>query len=341
MEWYKASNQIIDNSTLRLVSKFAGVKHCETVATFHSLLERCAKNNSEIFADFDFYKDEISLQLDIKKESVEAIFKALEKFNIVQEEVLLLWQGYQAPTSTARVQKHRKKKKEEEEKSNVTKQNETLHETLRNARNVSETDVTKKRKEKNIKKNKQKKVSEVEEKTEKKEKKSELEIPLWIDRNLWEEFLKVRKSLKAVHSEIALKSIIKKLTEYKAEGYNPNEIILKSIRSSWKDVFKPSSKESQIEAKEGAKSDEEVWKEIENDPKRKNSYHYQTLNITAAEYRNWMMGTRIKREGRVITFIAPSDFYRARLEYNLHSKLLFGLKSIGVNKLIYETEVEN
>jgi len=62
-------------------------------------------------------------------------------------------------------------------------------------------------------------------------------IPDWIDRELWDAFLEVRKKCKAASTEYALSLIIKDLEKYKASGDDPNEILKKSIMSSWKGVF--------------------------------------------------------------------------------------------------------
>lgn len=64
-------------------------------------------------------------------------------------------------------------------------------------------------------------------------------IPEWINQESWKEFLNIRKKLKAVNSDIALKKILNKLTKFKDAGYNPNEIIDSSITGGWKDIYQP------------------------------------------------------------------------------------------------------
>ena len=65
------------------------------------------------------------------------------------------------------------------------------------------------------------------------------EIPDWIDAKLWDDFIEIREAKKAVNSERAISIILKKLETWKAEGYDPNEIIQSSVVGAWKDVFKP------------------------------------------------------------------------------------------------------
>jgi len=62
-------------------------------------------------------------------------------------------------------------------------------------------------------------------------------IPDWIDKELWEGFLEVRKEKKAASTEYALSLIIKDLEKFKAAGDNPNEVLKRSITNSWKGVF--------------------------------------------------------------------------------------------------------
>src|SRR5262249_42722889 len=61
--------------------------------------------------------------------------------------------------------------------------------------------------------------------------------PDWIDSQTWEEFLKVRKKLRAVNTARALNELIKSLQERREAGENVEAIINQSIVNSWKDVF--------------------------------------------------------------------------------------------------------
>jgi len=67
-------------------------------------------------------------------------------------------------------------------------------------------------------------------------------IPQGVDKDLWNDFLLIRKKKKAVNSERALKVIVGKLEAFSLEGFNPSEIITTSIENSWKTVYKPKEK---------------------------------------------------------------------------------------------------
>ncbi len=64
-------------------------------------------------------------------------------------------------------------------------------------------------------------------------------LPAYLDRELWDAYLEVRKKLKAVNSERAIKSLLKQLDAFDAQGFDCNRIIDTSIRNSWKDVYAP------------------------------------------------------------------------------------------------------
>ena len=61
-------------------------------------------------------------------------------------------------------------------------------------------------------------------------------LPDFVDRSLWIDFMEIRRKKKAVQSESALKSIVKKL---EVMGDDANESLRTSIESSWKSVFPP------------------------------------------------------------------------------------------------------
>ena len=64
-------------------------------------------------------------------------------------------------------------------------------------------------------------------------------IPLGVEPGLWEEFLSMRKTLKAVNSDRAITALTNKIEKFGQQNHDVNEIIEKSLVSSWKDVYKP------------------------------------------------------------------------------------------------------
>jgi hypothetical protein len=74
-------------------------------------------------------------------------------------------------------------------------------------------------------------------------------IPIWLDQNLWNSFMEVRKKLKAVQSNKAIELLLSKLEDFKARGLDTNQIIRNSIENSWKGLFEP--KQNQNSTSEG------------------------------------------------------------------------------------------
>ena len=64
-------------------------------------------------------------------------------------------------------------------------------------------------------------------------------LPDWINQELWDGFMEVRKGLRAKNTDVAIKALINKLTKFRSSGFDPNEAISNSIESSWKGVFEP------------------------------------------------------------------------------------------------------
>lgn len=64
----------------------------------------------------------------------------------------------------------------------------------------------------------------------------EIFLPKDISNELWKEFKKYRIKMKAPLSDYAEKLMVKKLVKFKAEGYNPIDLINKTIERGWKDI---------------------------------------------------------------------------------------------------------
>jgi len=67
------------------------------------------------------------------------------------------------------------------------------------------------------------------------------ELPDYVDADLFKDYLSVRKKIKAVNSDRAINSLIKKLVGFKDDGHDINEIIENAIVGSWKNLYPPKS----------------------------------------------------------------------------------------------------
>jgi uncharacterized protein YdaU (DUF1376 family) len=64
-----------------------------------------------------------------------------------------------------------------------------------------------------------------------------LPIPDFVEIENWNNYLEVRKGLKAKNTVQAIKALATQLKKLVAEGFDANEVVLQSIRSSWKDLY--------------------------------------------------------------------------------------------------------
>lgn len=61
----------------------------------------------------------------------------------------------------------------------------------------------------------------------------------YIEDDLWDEFLAIRKKVKAVNSPRALKTLINKIEKFYHQGHNVNALVETAVVNSWKDIYLP------------------------------------------------------------------------------------------------------
>lgn len=61
--------------------------------------------------------------------------------------------------------------------------------------------------------------------------------PESVNPETWDAFIEIRKGLKAKNTLPAIKALITQLNKLQAAGHDPNEVVMQSIRSSWKDLY--------------------------------------------------------------------------------------------------------
>ena len=71
-----------------------------------------------------------------------------------------------------------------------------------------------------------------------------LPIPDFVNLENWNDFIEVRKGLKAKNTIQAMKALITQLKKLVADGFDADEVVLQSIRASWKDLYPIKNKPS-------------------------------------------------------------------------------------------------
>jgi len=87
-----------------------------------------------------------------------------------------------------------------------------------------------------------------------------INLPIYIDEELFNDFWSMRKKLKAVNSDKALQLLITKFEQFKANGEDPNKAIERSIENSWKSIFPDRSKNETYQQSNKPKSNtQQFW----------------------------------------------------------------------------------
>jgi hypothetical protein len=72
---------------------------------------------------------------------------------------------------------------------------------------------------------------------EDKNKPKEIILPEFINREKWDAYMEIREKKKATPTPRAIELLIEKLTKFKADGDDPNEVLEESIMNNWTGVF--------------------------------------------------------------------------------------------------------
>jgi uncharacterized protein YdaU (DUF1376 family) len=65
------------------------------------------------------------------------------------------------------------------------------------------------------------------------------ELPDWLNKTDWNDFVEMRKKLKKPMTDRAVKLMISKLETMKNKGIDTSEVLQKSILANWSDVYEP------------------------------------------------------------------------------------------------------
>ena len=79
----------------------------------------------------------------------------------------------------------------------------------------------------------------LEKRREETEKKVDIEIPDWIPKDDWNDFVAMRKQIKKPMTDRAIKIILGKLENMKTRGINISLVLQNSIANNWQDVYEP------------------------------------------------------------------------------------------------------
>ncbi len=95
-------------------------------------------------------------------------------------------------------------------------------------------------------------------------------LPENLDAELWNDFLELRKKLKAPNTHRALAGLAKKLFDLQAKGYDCNEIVQTAYENGWKSFYEPKQQQANKQYKpyntptmQTLNTDVNVWDMVE------------------------------------------------------------------------------
>ena len=222
MKWFRFYNDAIADSKLRLLA-FEDRWHYVAVLCMKSsgLLDQ--KKN-------ELRERRIASDLGLTLQEAEQVKRRLMEVELVSKD----WQPkswdkrqYKHDNNAERQKEYRERKKQKDQGLNDDDSNVSKTSPLRNAHvTVTGTDT------------------DTDTDTERDKDHRQQAVSLGVSEDLWDEYIKTRKRLKASNTPLALTTLINKLKKAADQGISPQELIEKANESGWKTVYPPEKQDS-------------------------------------------------------------------------------------------------
>lgn len=218
MQWFRMYNEIVDNYKVKLLPPddrwyFVAILSC--------------KSQGVLDCDPELLEEVLQVKLGVTKDQLKAIQSSLLRVKLIDEKYQPIgWDERQfvSDNSSVRSRKLREKSKVRQDAT-----------TLQRCKNVSATppDTETETETETESEQKQKRRKEIE------AKKIILArvAALGIDMDLWDEFLRTRKRLKASNSALGLKTLLTEIEKLVKLGEDATELVERSNSNGWKSVF--------------------------------------------------------------------------------------------------------
>ena len=118
----------------------------------------------------------------------------------------------------------------------------------------------------------------------------DLELPDFVNKETWAEFVQMRKEIKKKLTPTACKQIFRDMTKWHGDGINANDCLVNSIRGNWQGVFPPTKQKNEPTSKSSvdfvADNDLESWAKRNGAPGPKQQIGYD-YNKYRADLTTW------------------------------------------------------
>jgi len=217
VQWFRLYNDIVDNHKIRMLA-FEDRWHFIAILACHS---------QELGGGDEFFERSLAIKLGVQVRELEEIQRRLMDVNLIDANWIPKgWDDRQflSDNSHARVKKYREKQRLSKSVTDVKRDcNVTV--TVQDTETETVTDTESEQKQKRRKEIEAKKIilARV--------------AALGIDMDLWDEFLRTRKRLKASNSALGLKTLLTEIEKLVKLGEDATELVERSNSNGWKSVF--------------------------------------------------------------------------------------------------------
>ena len=217
MQWFRLYNDIVDNHKIRMLA-FEDRWHFIAIMACHS---------QELGGGDEFFERSLAIKLGFQLRELEEIQRRLMDVNLIDANWIPIgWDDRQflSDNSKARVKKYREKQRLSK---SVTEVKRDCNVTVTVQDTDTDTDTDTEQKQNKSISNQEKKIilARV--------------AALGIDSDLWDEYLKTRKRLKATNTPRGLRTLLGRIEKFVSQGRDATAMIEEANAQGWKTVYEP------------------------------------------------------------------------------------------------------
>ena len=216
MQWFRLYNDIVDNHKIRMLA-FEDRWHFIAIMACHS-----AGLSS---TDNEFFERSLAVKLGVQLRELDEIKRRLIEVNLIDVNWTPMgWDDRQflSDDSQARVKKYREKQRLSKSVTNVKRDcnvSVTVQET------DTDTDTEQKQNKSIVNQERKIILARV--------------AALGIDQELWDEYIKTRKRLKATNTPRGLRTLLGRIEKFVSQGRDATAMIEEANAQGWKTVYEP------------------------------------------------------------------------------------------------------
>lgn len=215
MQWFRLYNDIVDNHKIRMLA-FEDRWHFIAIMACHS---------QELGGGDEFFERSLAIKLGVQVRELEEIQRRLMDVNLIDANWIPIgWDDRQflSDNSHARVKKYREKQRLS---NSVTKVKRDCNVSVTVQETDTDTDTEQKQNKSIVNQERKIILARV--------------AALGIDQELWDEYIKTRKRLKATNTPRGLRTLLGRIEKFVSQGRDATAMIEEANAQGWKTVYEP------------------------------------------------------------------------------------------------------